>query len=348
MTDYLLGIEISGSQLKIAAFRKYGKKYDLFSLSRILLSETPSQMGDKLKDWVKNNISGPANIDAVVTIPESGIFLKEIDVPNLSVKQLREALQWEVASVSPIPLDEAVYEYKTTQKSKNGQKALIYLTKNQNVADIYETFEQAGINLLAIEPSSVSFPRIINDDFTKTTLFVTVEEQETNLMVLINSLPVFTTSVSSKLEGAKDNKRRLDSKVSEDLAANSMKIIEYWEEKNDRKIEQVTITGDITKKYYGLAKEINKFAKIPVLLAKWKKNKYVESKKIQNESLFNRFFIPIGAALRVLDKKEDINLFPTEKKTQLLERLKNESLTRKLNAFTSANLLLSILILWQG
>lgn len=345
MSQYLLGIELSDSQLKIACLGKNAAgKFRVFGLDRIDIGVNDSEIVTDLEKWIAEKFPKESEFRAVLALPESSIFLKEIELPKMKDKQAREAIYWELSSVAPIPSAEAIYEWKVIERKENTIKVLAMVVRDRVIGRYLSIFRKAGIKVLAIEPFSVSLSRGSRAEFSKNTLLAVVQEQESNFVILKNKVPVFSTSLSVLLEGGKRQKKKLKKEVVAELSQGAKKILSFWKIKEEETIRQVIITGDIASKYFGLAKAINHFSHLPALVAKIKKfNKLVVAG--QKEGELNRYLISYGAAARLLtDDVDEINLLPEDEKKVLLKERMKEDIGNKTVFFSKINLISFLVI----
>jgi len=324
---YFLGIEHTGSQLKIAAFKKDSKGYKLHRFDKLAYSGDSQKTRGELLAWKKLNLPGQVEAQAVISIAESTLFLKELTLPKLSKKQITEGVYWELAGLTPFPKNDMVFDWKELEKVDKKTNILAFSARESAIDEIVNIFEEIGIKILAVEPSILSFERISSADFNVVSLLMTVEHEETNLLVLKKGMPVFTTSISTPIYGQKSGKRRLNNVVINDLAEQAYKTIEFWQAKNNDKVSQAIITGEIAEKYYGLAAAVNKLAKIPSLMASKKKLENMSFSKETN-AMQLRYLIPIGAFFRIAEGNGGVNLLPKAKR-QLVERANFEQKIRK-------------------
>lgn len=327
MNNYLLGIEWVGAYLKIACLKKDGKKYRLFKLERLTIPQNkPKEASKVLAQWASDNFPQDSQVGVVLTLPESLIFLKELELPKVQEKGLSEAIFWEISSVAPVSPGEAVVQWKKISEEQKLVHLAAIVAKNQTVQDLLSIVEKTNFRLLAIEPSSLAFSRLVQAKFEKTTLLVVTEDQETNFVVLKNGAPVFSNAVPISLIGMKTKRRRLDQAIASDLAANAKKVIAFWEEKEKGRVEQVIITGGGIR-YYALAKTINNRVHIPVVFGKIKKLSEIET-STQPKATVKRYLIPIGAAVKSLfeDWVHEVNLLP-EKERKAFEKERSQKQT---------------------
>jgi hypothetical protein len=340
MAKYLLGIEIVGSQAKIAIIKKE-KHLKLLGVDKI---DVP--LGDiaaeTIRTWVGRNFKPGDELLGSISVSESSLFLEKIHIPSKSEESLDEAVYWELSSVLPFSISEAVYDWKI---SVEGDKTYAYIAtvKTDYIENWVSLFQNAGIKIKLIEPSSVAFARLAKIDFSKRTLSLMVEENSTDLVILEDKIPIFSTSIDISVTRSDQDRRKLSKNVVDEIAGSAMKIVKYWEEKQGKKIEQATITGYIANKYFGLASAINKFLEVPVVIAKAKvipnfsRTGFVDNGIEQN-------MVPIGSALGLSDEKLVLlNLLTYEGKKALNREKREIKRLSKISLFLRVNLLLLII-----
>jgi Tfp pilus assembly PilM family ATPase len=341
MSKYLLGIEIIGSQVKIAVIKK-DKQLKLLKVDKLDLP-----LGDAayamVNDWVSKNFSHNDEILGAISVSESSIFLEKIRLPSIKKEQLDEALYWELSSITSFPISEAAYDWKISSDGSSSY-ALVTLAKSSYIENWVNLFEKAGIKIRLIEPASISFSRLAKIDFSKRTLSLVVEENSTDLVILENKIPIFSTSISISVSRSIEDRRKLKKEVVDEIAESAKKIVSYWEEKENKKIEQATITGYIANKYFGLASAINKFLGVPVVIARSKEiNNFIHTGF--NEISIEQNMVGIGGALALTDEKLILlNLLTYDRKKVFDKEKKEKDLIKKISGFLFINLGLILLL----
>jgi len=346
MTHYYLGISLSSSLLKMVCLEKKGSRFNLIALKRYSITEyDTSTAAEKLKSWIQKTLPKDASITAVVALPESSIFLKELTLPRVKSADLDTSIFWEISTLAPIPAQEAVLQYQKIAETKQTITVATLVARDQAVDQLFTNFAKVGINLKAIEPTSLSFARITTTNLSKTTLLVSVDEDETNFIVLKNNAPVFSTSTSALLEKVTDTKQKLNLKTTASLATSAKQAVDFWQSKQEGKIEQVVITGDVLK-YTGLASAIYKQTQIAAFLAKVKKPAKINHRDFP-QSQINRFLIPYGAVTRLISKpnQKDINLFPKKELRSVQQTFKSNLATNRITNFIKLNIVFLIIFL---
>ncbi len=88
-----------------------------------------------------------------IAIPASIIVFKELDVPFLDTEKIRMVLDYEIESMLPFSLDEAVIDFIITQEHKEEKTArvLVAAVRNSDLQSILDMYAQADI-----EPTSIT------------------------------------------------------------------------------------------------------------------------------------------------------------------------------------------------
>ena len=344
--NYLLGIELNGNTLKIAAFKKGGREIELFKLDNIYFSNDGSEALKQLSVWRDQNLPDADSIKAILTVSESALYIKEIEFPKIQKEQLNEAVYWEIPSIAPIPQSESVFDWQVTSEEKDVCKTLVVVGKSTYIENTISMFRDARIEILAIEPSSYAFARIADADFAGNTLLCVVGEFGTDFIMLKGKLPFFTTSVTSNPQSGKGSRIGSVKDLTAEITVGAKKILSYWEEKESLKIGQVLLAGDIVYKYYGLSTAVNLFSQTPTIVVKIKKLKSLKTKGYKDLDL-SAYMTSLGAAARHLQKDvlEGINLFPRGEK-QKTEKIRNQKkLTNHILTFIYMNIIFLMVII---
>ena len=343
-----MGIEWCNSYLKLVSLKKNGGDYKLHKLEQLAIPQFETEESSKiLAQWVAQNFPKDSKISAYITIPESSVFLKEIEVPEAKEKELSEAVFWEVVSVASMPADQIVVQWRKISQAGNLVRVAAIAAKDEAVDYLLSVVKGAGLKVLGIEPSSLAFARLSPECQQKTTLLVIAEEEETNFVILKNGAPVFSNSIPEYLAGMKTKRRKLDREIVSSLATNAKKVIAFWEEKGEGKVQQVVITGRGIR-YSGLASEINKIVHLPAGFGKLHKLEKVEippSSKIA----IKQYLVPLGAAVKPTLEPEaeapEVNLMPGKERLVLEKEGVQKAAENKTLIFSQISLCLVLLMI---
>lgn len=356
MANYLLGLKWSLNNFKLACLRQEGKRYRLEKLESLdVPTGNPEEASQILARWANDHLPKARKVRVVLTLPESVVFLKELELPKVSDKELSEAVFWEISSFASVSPQESIIQWQKLAEEEKTVRLVAMVVKEKAVVPLVSVIQKAGFRLQAIEPFSLSFARLCQTKLEKITLLVIAGEAETNFVILKKGIPVFSNSIPSPLLRMKTKRRRLNREVTTALATNAKKVISFWENKGEGKVQQVVITGEGIR-YSGLATAINRLVHIPAVLGKIRKiPQLVTSAK--PKAALERYLISIGAAVRLFseDQFQEVNFLPKkERKVLEKEKLQNEIsrgvflLAKITSVFLMINLfILTGLMFWQ-
>lgn len=338
--NYYLGIELSGNQLKISAFKKKGSVFELVKLDSFILSNETNEAIRELTTWIDRNLSDQTSVKAVLTISESALYIKELEFPKMEKAKLNEAVYWEIPSVAPIPQSDAVYDWQVISEEKGILSVLVFVGKSSYIQNIIKTFRSAQIDIVVIEPSSYAFARVANAPFNTNTLLCIAEQQGMDFIILKNGIPFFTTSTTGNTQSQKIMRIKSGMDLTNDLVAEGKKIISYWESRESLKIHQVVVAGDLVYKYIGLSTSLNLFPPLPSYIGTYRKIRSFKT-GAQTDLELDSYIVSLGAASRHLHKDilEGINLFPPDEKQKTEKIRAQKKVITQLMIFVYANII---------
>lgn len=103
---------------------------------------------------VKTLMAQVKNYDQTqIAIPASIVVFKELQLPFVDTEKIRMVLDYEIESMLPFSLDEAIIDFIITKqiKDQNSSQILVAAVRRQDLASFLEIFQSAGI-----EPSSIT------------------------------------------------------------------------------------------------------------------------------------------------------------------------------------------------
>jgi type IV pilus assembly protein PilM len=200
MTAKTFGLDIGSTQIKAAHVRRDGGSYVLDSI--VAVPSTPKGISSEslidlqaLADAIKSMLA-QANIklpEVTLSVPESQVYTKVIEMPELSEQELSAALKFEMEQYVPLPLDQVRTDWEVLGKNdKEGKKTMdvMLVASPITTLDKYEKLlEMVGLSPDAIETEIVSVHR---------SLLPLLNNQDSNIIVHIGAS---TTSVAIIRQG---------------------------------------------------------------------------------------------------------------------------------------------------
>jgi len=201
------GLDLSDISLKIVQFKK--RKGNL-TLANFLKQDIPKGLveGGKIKkedELVKvfkkalNKIEGESFKQArvVCNLPEEKVFIRIIQLPKMSDKELAEAVVWEAEAHIPLSIDEVYLGWQVIEpifEHIDHLDVLIAATPKTLVDQYLSFLNKSELNPIALEPESVAVVRSLTtkDDLTPS-IIVDLGAVGTNF-VIFSALAIRFTS----------------------------------------------------------------------------------------------------------------------------------------------------------
>lgn len=288
--DSLIGIDLGSRTIKIVEVLPHKDGPQLLAAGEVatppkaLLSSLPADheaIAIALKELIKE--AGVKSKNAVIALPESQVFTRVIEVPQLSERELISAIKWEAEQYIPLPLDQVNLDFAVLRDShetgRNVMEVLLVAAPKILTEKYVSIMERADINPLAAETEIIAATRVAvrTTPQVRTVMLASMGAQTTDLAITKGGILAFTRSISAggealtraisqgvdidlnqseefkrtyglesdKLEGKLVNavKPILDTIISE-----MKRAIVYFEEKyKDERVDTLLLTGGTAK-----------------------------------------------------------------------------------------------------
>lgn len=205
-----LGIDIGSHSIKIVEMESDRTQVRLVNAAAIL---TPPRALGSTTDTDREAIAGAIRKlvhDAGITsksvhiaLPESQVFTRVIDVPQLSRQELASSIRWEAEQYIPLPLDQVTMDFTILQEAKNtgnNMMQVLLVASPKVLIDKYVGYvEQAGLGAVSIETEIISACRALSRSVAsvRTSMIVSLGAQTTDLAILRSGILTFTRSISA-------------------------------------------------------------------------------------------------------------------------------------------------------
>lgn len=137
-----------------------------------------------------------------ISLPESQVFTRVIEVPRLSQRELSSAIKWEAEQYIPLPLDQVELDYTVIRdKSLTGANMMdvLLVAAPKNIISRYlAILEAADIIPTAVETEIISSARALSRSVTgmKTVMIASIGARTTDLAIIHEGLLTYTRSIS--------------------------------------------------------------------------------------------------------------------------------------------------------
>lgn len=278
-----LGLDIGASSVKIVQLKKKKSLTKLVGYESRILPENITIEGiisdhDKMAKLVREMMTetkegGRFTAEKVVaSIPDKNVFTRVLELPDLSGRELKEAVMWEADQSIPMALTDLTVDWQVlgSSRTKEGMNDVLLVAAPLAIVNSYvQLFEKLGLQPEAIETSLMSVIRALvsNKDHNEVMLVADIGSVSTNLgfydhmLRFSDSLDFggrsFTEAIESGLnlsakeaEKVKASKGLKDKKVEnllhptlESLKNEMQKVIKYHDDRFEGQTSKVILSG---------------------------------------------------------------------------------------------------------
>ncbi|NQU99766.1 MAG: type IV pilus assembly protein PilM [Parcubacteria group bacterium] len=204
------GLEISDFSLKAFWLKKKGNNYEIASHNRLRLPKGLVVEGEiKKEDEVAllvQELLGSAKSQKIIapyvvsSLPENKTFVRIIKVPQMSKKDLEEAIKWEAENHIPISIDDAYIDWQILNKDGKDIELLLSSTPRSLIDSYINVFNKAKLKVEVLEPCAASKGRALINEIKhkgskKAYLIVDIGASKTVFDVVSNDKIYFSSSV---------------------------------------------------------------------------------------------------------------------------------------------------------
>lgn len=300
LSDKLQVVELSSNKKKVKKFASLNLPGNL--IENYEVKDTKS-LAEVLKNtWSKLKIGEKS---VALVIPEFSTFIKLLELPEISLSEIDEAVRWQAQEFLPTNSQDMIMDWKIAGR-KGGGYEVVTVAIERDILDGYvKSAEMAGLFPLIVETPSISLSRMTEEE-ERATLLVYQAGSEAILLVT-KGKRILASSVVQK-GGA------------EEIKKTAKRIVSHYE---DLDIKKVLLGGVLQKE---LGSELESALGLETA---WSN---LDVKGIE-EAKSQEFIVPINSQLRGVEEPSDpfsLNLLPTN----LVDKYKFEKLKVQLWSLT--------------
>jgi len=187
-----LGIDIGTSSIKVVQLKKeeekQGHKLETFGVVNVANSFGRTDNFNAIEDTAeivkallkKSSVTAK---DAVVSLPSGIVFVTMIEMPKLSEKELKKAIEFEARRYVPLPLEEVTMSWSVLETGSDGDQQKILLTAvPTNVIENYmKMLKAVNVKPEALEIEALALIRSLVGDRKENVIIVDIGGRNTSL-----------------------------------------------------------------------------------------------------------------------------------------------------------------------
>lgn len=174
---HVLGLDIGTQAIKAVELRLAGGEVRLVGRPHVIPTPEHSVSGGRIVDvpavtealteLITNNGFGTRKVVASVG-GDTDVVVRIIEVPQMTGKELDEAIQWELDRQAPFPVDQAVYDYRPivrpdTPEDADKMEVLLAVAQEEMVDAHVESLTGAKLLPVAIDVEPLAISRALVD-----------------------------------------------------------------------------------------------------------------------------------------------------------------------------------------
>lgn len=203
-SDYV-GIDIGSGGIRLVQLKKAGNKPALVTYGEIPVapgitsSDAPAditKVAQSIRELVKQ-----AKIDTkavVAGLPSNKVFASVITTPKLSAGELEKAIKLQADQYIPMAVKDVKVDWYVLGPGKTPaeQQVLLVAAANTVTEKYLSIFEQAGLELMALEPNAVALARAVVQPSDLAVLVLDIGSVATDLTIVHANVPKLLRSIN--------------------------------------------------------------------------------------------------------------------------------------------------------
>lgn len=196
------GIDITDASIKWLALKETSHGVRISSCGSLALPQGLVERGTikdqkALADALREVKKKSGIRYAHAALPEEDAYVFSMHVPTGSTRsQIMNMIEFELEARVPIPPSQAVYDFDTVLFRDGGEEIAVSVFPRDLAEGYVESFALSGIELVSLEIEARSIARAISEaGRDSTTLVVDCGFARTGVAILMNSIPIFTSTI---------------------------------------------------------------------------------------------------------------------------------------------------------
>ncbi len=310
-----VGIDLSANNLKIAYARVSANKPEITSLlTRNISGLTEEKIAKIIAGcFIDLKAKNPLIIS---TIPSHLVITKNIEIPSIDPKEIKEIINLQAGRHTPYSREEIIVDYVDIGAYKSNYTKILLIIAARNIID-----RQIKIlNCAGLKPESIAFmpesiawfvSKILKiDNELSPVSVVHVDDEFTDFTVIFKSKIVFIRSIPIGARHLTEEKEKCQLKFPEELKRS---FEAYQSEDIEKSPSALVLTGAI-EGLFDLELVLSNALRLPIKVAPYFKNLLISNKVLKTDSLTKRVsFLNVIAPLMSYQELK-VNLIPEDVK----------------------------------
>lgn len=211
-TGDFFAIDIGTNAVRVVQLKKTGADtYQLVHfgyaqvdeiVSRASTASSQRQLGEIIMTAIGQ--SGIKDRDVVIGYPSNKTFTTVIDLPNMSLDELKNTIKYQLDQYIPMSTNDAKTDWALLGQSLHDPKqieVLLASTSNAFSEERLEFVESLGLNVIAAEPDSLAMTRsLLASDINEARLIIDLGEIATDIVIAYGGNPRLVRNIPTGMK----------------------------------------------------------------------------------------------------------------------------------------------------
>jgi len=166
------------------------KRYGTYENPKVTLdSEDPKDLGSysaALGNFFSEMGFGTKNV--IVSLPERQVFVRTVQLPNMTEKDLSSSIRYEAEQYIPLPMKEVTLSYQMLDvdvAEKDKMNVLLVAARKNVVLKYIDILKKANLTPKGLEPETLAMSRALGDDAAKTYASIIVDINVAQTLIIL-------------------------------------------------------------------------------------------------------------------------------------------------------------------
>lgn len=195
-------MDIGGSTVKFVQLKDAGKLTKLVGYGKVDIPENiiiegiisePEKLASVLEKAFKTPPWGKITADYIIaSLPESKMFTRIIDLPNLGKNDISDAIKYEVEQSIPVPIDDLYVDWEVISETDEAATVLLAAAPKSIINSYIQLFDLLDMEPLALEMSLAAIARamVSNKEQIGPIIILDIGDKASNIAVFDDNLRI--------------------------------------------------------------------------------------------------------------------------------------------------------------
>ncbi len=204
----IIGLDIGSSAIKLAEIKETRKGYQLKNIGEAIIP--PEAIVNKIiinSDAVVEAVSslignlGIKTKDAAISISGHSVIIKKVSLPQMSQRELREAIPWEIEQYIPHSVNEVNYDFQILPgESPEGNMDVLIVAAKKDIANDYiAVASDAGLNPVVVDVDVFALENMYEVNYPSSdeiVALINIGASVTNINILKEGVSIFARDIT--------------------------------------------------------------------------------------------------------------------------------------------------------